>query len=166
MSCKPYKKSGKPRKKSWEKGVIIAAVIVVVLLTAAGIVCSLYFTSDSYWCKNKMKQAQKCLEEGKDWAAIDYYRNILKIDETYVEAYISSADIYLADKKYEPAISVLSDGIENTQDETLKQKRMEAYQAGIAFFLSNEDYDMALAVLNDAVDTTGDSAMTKQRVQT
>ncbi len=105
---------------------IMAALAAAVVLIALCILCYRKFLAgDSYQCMRNMKRAERCLAEGEYGDALDYYKKVLEIDDTVVEAYISLADIYLTNGDCLSALQTLIDGGQITGDAELSER--EAY---------------------------------------
>ena len=157
------KAARRPGKKKW---IALAATATVAVI--AGLFCLLYFTGDTYQCKKAMKLAAACLEEEEYRDALKHYKDALELDETQWEAYLGSAECYLAQGKYEDALKILKKGAKLAEDdedgdaaeaylEEASKEQEEAYVLGVDTLVGQADYSGAHSLLEEGIEET-DSA--------
>ena len=162
-SAAPVQEAQKPEeKKAGNKGPIIVLVVILLLVIGAGAGAAIYFTSAGYNINKNMKQAQQCFEEQEYEDALDYYDKALDLDDTLVDAYLKSADIYVLQDEYESAIDLLAKGRKRTGEleeaETLLcDKLAEVYQAAADYYAGQGDYNQAYALLKEGIEELGGS---------
>lgn len=162
-SAAPVQEAQKPEeKKAGNKGPIIVLVVILLLVIGAGAGAAIYFTSAGYNINKNLKQAQQCFEEQEYEDALDYYDKALDLDDTLVDAYLKSADIYVLQNEYESAIDLLAKGRKRTGEleeaETLlRDKLAEVYQAAADYYAGQGDYNQAYALLKEGIEELGGS---------
>lgn len=152
------------------KGGLIAALAAIVLVIAAGVGITLYFTSDGYHIKKDMKLAEECFAEGEYKEALAYYEDALKLDNTLAEAYLGAADAYLARDNYEDAVDILKKGLKKSSDDeeiqaALSEKLVETYQKAVEDHMNRGDYGKAYSMAQEGIDGTGASVLTAGKTQ-
>lgn len=161
----------KPRRAGRKKWIALAAAAAVAVI--AGLCCFLYFTGDAYQCKQAMKHAAACLEEKEYRDALEYYEEALDLDETHWEAYLGSAECYLAQGNYEDALKLLKKGTKRAKDDKdedaaeaflkeASEKQEEAYVLGVDTLVKKADYSGAYSFLDEGIKETGSSALKKK----
>ena len=139
-------------KKKGKKAVITASVAAIVLILAvAGVV--LYLRSDGYQCRENMNLAEENFEAEEYKKALSYYKKALALDNTLVEAYVKSADIYVMEDSFEDAQKILKRGLKKIEDKeslnTLNDKLEEVYQLEEDFYSNAGDYEQATAEIKE-----------------
>ena len=147
-------------KKNGKKAVVISiAAAVVLILVVAG--AALYLHSDGYQCKKNMKLAEESYEAEEYKKALSYYKKALALDDTLVEAYVKSADIYLTEESFEDARKILKKGIKKIDDEesidTLNDKLAEVYLSEAEVYLDAGNYEQAIATLKTGQEDVGEN---------
>lgn len=105
---------------------IIAAVLVVVVAIAAAVIVAVGGNTSTY--EKHMELAQQYLDELQYEQAIAEYKAAIEIEPNNAEAYLALVEVYVQQGDYGAALEVLSNGIEQTQDERLRE-RLEKLQA-------------------------------------
>ena len=142
-----------------QKWIIVASACgAALILMLAGAGTFLYLNSNSYQCKKNMKLAEKKYEAGEYEEALTYYQAALERDDTAVDAYLKSADIYLAEESYDEAIAILKDGIakniEGENSKNLQDKLAELCMERSDYFLAQGEYEQAVGILNEGTGYT------------
>lgn len=165
----PTAKEPKGQKKKKKKGGLIAAIILIVLLAGAGTGGALYFTSDFYNSRKNLKQANADYEAGEYEDALEAYETALSYDDSLLEAYTRSAEIFLGDGKYQDAIDLLQKGLKTDQDDASKsaltEKLTEAYLAGIDSEIAAGDFARAKKLAIKGEKACGDSGFGQKYVE-
>lgn len=148
------------KKKGGKKAAIISLIAVAVILILIGTGAALYLNSDGYQARKNMELAGENYEAGEYEEALSYYKKALRLDETIVEAYLKSAEIYLVDKSYDEAIKQLKRGIKRVGDEEnieiLNTKLVDVYLEKAGSYLEIPDYGQAIEVLKKGIKDTDD----------
>lgn len=152
-------------KKAGNKGAVIVLVVILLLVIGAGAGAAIYFTGDGYNIKKNLKLARQCFEEEEYSDALDYYDRVLDLDDTLVDAYLKSADIYMLQNEYERALELLIRGRKRTRedeeaDPLLVDKLTEVYQAAAGYYEGTGDYGKAYAMLREGIEVTEKPALT------
>ena len=142
-----------------QKWIIVASACgAALILMLAGAGTFLYLNSNSYQCKKNMKLAEKKYEAGEYEEALTYYQAALERDDTVVDAYLKSADIYLAEESYDEAIAILKDGItkniEGENSKNLEDKLAELCMERSDYFLAQGEYEQAVGILTEGTGCT------------
>lgn len=159
----PVPETQKPeRKKAGNKGAIIVLAVILLLVIGAGAGAAIYFTSDGYNIKKNLKQAQQCFAEQEYEDALSYYEEALDLDDTLVDAYLKSAEIYVLQDEYENAIELLIKGRKRTgeleeAEPLLRDKLAEVYQAAADYYAGQGNYNQAYALLKEGIEELGGS---------
>lgn len=153
-------------KRKWILVVSVSAAALI--LTLAGACTFLYLSSNGYQCKKNMKLAEKKYEAGEYEEALSYYQAALERDDTVADAYLRSADIYLADESYDEAIGILQDGIEKSVEEErvneLKDKLAELCLKKSDYLLSQGKYEQAVGILAEGTGYTDAAELAEKEV--
>lgn len=160
-SAAPVQEVQKPKeKKAGSRGAVIALVVILLLVVGAGAGAAIYFTSDGYNIKKNLKQARQCFEEQEYEDALGYYDDALDLDDTLVDVYLESADIYVLQDEYENAIELLIKGRKRTgelegAEPLLSDKLAEVYQAAADHYAGQGNYSQAYALLKEGIEELG-----------
>lgn len=146
------------------KGSILAVTAAVIVLAAAGVGGYLFLNSDGHRSGKSLKQAQEYFEAGEYEKAASCYEEALKLNAGLAEAYLGLTDIYLVDRRYEEAATLLQKGLRRTREvqeaqKTLTDKLTEVYSGGAEDLLAIPDYAQALALLEEGIQVTEDSSL-------
>lgn len=104
--------------KSGGKGKAVAVAAAAAVILAAGIV--IFLNSDGHQCRKNLKLAEEAYGAEDYEEALFYYEEALYFDDTIADAYLKPAEIYLAEKEYEKAEELLSEGLNKTGDSSLQ----------------------------------------------
>lgn len=164
QEAKPDKKK---EKSNGNKSAVIVLVVLILLIIGAGAGVAFYFTGDGYNIKKNMKLAQRCFEEKEYEDAIGYYDEALDLDDTLVDAYLNSADIYVLQDEYEAAIELLAKGRKRTrkieESEALLTARLaEVYEKAADYYAGLGNYSQAYSLLRQGIEDTGEAALTEK----
>ncbi|MDE7446597.1 MAG: zinc-ribbon domain-containing protein [Lachnospiraceae bacterium] len=156
--------AGKEKSGSGKRIAIISviAAVLVFLLAVGG--SAMYFLSDEYQCKRNMRLADKNYEAEAYEEALSYYGAALDLDDTLVEAYLKSADIYSKEDSYEKALKILKLGMKKNEDEESWKLLSEEYEnvclEGADFFLDSGEYEQAIDLVKEGRKQLGDDYRT------
>ena len=151
-------KKEKSKKEKSKKGSKAGVIIVLILLVlAAGGAAGWYLTSPGFVSAQKMKKAAAMLEQEEYKDALKYYSEALEKDDTLVEAYLRSADIYVIQEKQENAIKLLQKGEKKLKENPeakaqLQAKIKEVYFSQIDSLIAQKQYDQAKEIADQAVE--------------
>lgn len=156
----------KPRK---GKGGLIAVLVAVVLFLVAGVVAAQYFTGDSYNIARDLKLARECFEEGEYREALSCYKDALRRDNTLTEAYLGTADVYLAQQDMEQAREELQKGLKKVRNDEeglslLTAKLSEVYLQEANMYADSGEYASAYSLLQEGIESTGASVLEDGKV--
>ena len=150
-SVQPVQEKNDKKEKKGKKAVIMAVVAAVAVMALLGTGVTLYLRSDGYQCKKNMQLAEKSYEAEEYKEALAYYKDALALDDTLVDAYLKSADIYVAEEDFEDALKILKKGMKKIEDEEsrniLNEELVEVYLAEADYFLKIEEYGQAANAL-------------------
>ena len=156
--------AGKEKSGSGKRIAVISVIAVVLLLLLAGVGSAMYLSSDKYQCKRNVRLADKNYEAEAYEEALSYYEAALDLDDTLVEAYLKSADIYLKEDSYEKALKILKRGMKKNEDEESWELLNEEYEnvclEGADFFLNSGEYEQAIDLLKEGQKQLGDGYRT------
>lgn len=163
---------GAVKKKKKKKGGLVAIIIVLVLAIGAGTGAALYFTGDYYKSRKNLKLANACYEDEEYKDALEYYKAALDYDDTLLEAYLNSADIYLRDGDYDKAADLLKKAVKKfkkADDEEAVEKLsgmlVKVYLEGIDREMGAYNFDKAHELAEKGLEDTGDKAFSKKQVE-
>lgn len=147
-------------KKKDNKGIIIAVIVAMIVLVIVVILTGVIAISNSpnSRAKKQLELGNRYLTEMDFDQAIAAYKVVLEIDPKNVDAYIGLSDAYLGQDDRTETISILSDGVDLTDDEKIKSKLAEVYMEMAEQLLDSGDRDAALILLQESFDKTGDDA--------
>ena len=148
-------KPGKPKKSNNKNST--AKIVAIVLLALAVVAAAVFFIVKSNGDKKneeynaKIAEAEDFRNEGELDKAIQAYLDAIDIDPTKEAAYFPLSEIYLEQKQYYKADSILQDGIDQTGSSKLKsQKKItEQYVALNDYFVAT--YKNKIAVTNETL---------------
>lgn len=151
------------------KGGLIAVLAVLILLIAAGAGTALYFTGDSYNIAKDLKLAGECFEEGEYREALSYYKDALRRDSALTEAYLGSAEVYLAQQDMEKAKEELKKGLKKVRGDeeaqtVLTAKLAEIYLQEVNLYANRGEFAMAYSLLQEGMEETGAVVLTASKV--
>ena len=151
--------AGKEKSGSGKRIAVISVIAVVLLLLLAGVGSAMYLSSDKYQCKRNVRLADKNYEAEAYEEALSYYEAALDLDDTLVEAYLKSADIYLKEDSYEKALKILKRGMKKNEDEESWELLNEEYEKvcleGADFLLDSGEYEQAIDLLKEGQEVVG-----------
>ncbi len=151
-------------KKKSKLPVVIAAVVAVVIV--AGVILGVAIFSQSARTEKRIKDslelAQHYMDELDYEQAIASYKAVLEIDPKNVEAYHGIADAYVGLERYEDAIAIMSEGYNQTTDESLFEARADVYIEYAQKLADAGDLDKALEILQAGYEATGDDRISAQ----
>ena len=161
----PDKEVADKEKSGSGKRIAIISVIAVVLVFMLAVLGSaVYLLSDKYQCKRNMRLADKNYEAEAYEEALSYYEAALDLDDTLVEAYLKSADIYSKEDSYEKALKILKQGIKRNEDEESRELLNEEYEKvcleGAEYLSDSGEFEQAIDLLKEGQKQLGDDYRT------
>ena len=97
----------------------IAIPVAAVIIAAVTVGLTVYFNGDAYKIRKTISMAGNSYENGDYEEALEYLQNALEQDNTQIDAYLLSANSYLAEGKCMEALQILAEGVQNTGKEEL-----------------------------------------------
>lgn len=162
--AKDKEAAGKEKSGGGKRIAIISVIAVVLVFILAVLGSAIYLLSDSYQCKRNMRLADKNYEAEAYEEALSYYEAALDLDDTLVEAYLKSADIYSKEDSYEKALKILKQGIKKNEDEESRGLLNEEYEKvcleGAEYLSDSGEYEQAIDLLKEGQKQLGDDYRT------
>lgn len=121
------KKSEKQKHKSVSKRFIISFIIIFIGISALT-VFFIYMTdqrNDKY--NSKIKEGDLYVEKLEYGKAKDTYLEAVEIDPTKSQAYVKTADVYIVQKQYENAESILKEGEKEVGSDDITEKLQQIH---------------------------------------
>lgn len=102
--------------------IIITTAIIISAMISAIIISIRYFTSNAYFARKYIRQAQSKYQIAEYDQALSCCVSALQYDDTLAEAYGEIADLYLEKGEYKAALRSLREGAEKTKDAALAER--------------------------------------------